>query len=312
MAATTIPLTVQSVNNKNLATAVTEIFTVERMNGIIANQNLNNSVTITDSNSAADTVVHTSWSFTFRGERLSTLYWSATYVSTTATVNVYTDSARGNRVATGTCTIGGGQNVDCFLAEVNNSGISGYVIVDKDLVTSPVGTLTLVGNVTSKDLQLSGATQFEYYNPTNGKSTKYTVTESVAAIQLLVNPSEWLEATRTLTSAELLAGHTTPIEVIAAPAVGTYIDVISAEAFVDYNSAAYATNTSLSLVTTHASYLWTAATVLAATGDVRQKFAVAAGSVDAATSLKAQVSTADPITGDSPVTVKVVYRIATV
>ena len=69
MSTLTVPLTVRSVNNVNVTTAYTEIFPVDRMYGIRSNQNANNSMTFTDSNSAANTVDHTSWTFTFRGER---------------------------------------------------------------------------------------------------------------------------------------------------------------------------------------------------------------------------------------------------
>jgi len=49
----------------------------------------------------------------------------------------------------------------------------------------------------------------------------------------------------TLSSAQILASNTTPIELIAAPGAGYMIDVLSLVFKFNYNSIAYATNTSM-------------------------------------------------------------------
>lgn len=52
--------------------------------------------------------------------------------------------------------------------------------------------------------------------------------------------SQGLQATVTLTAAQILALHSTPISIIAAPGAGKAILPTKVEAFYDYNSAAYA------------------------------------------------------------------------
>lgn len=114
----------------------------------------------------------------------------------------------------------------------------------------------------------------------------------------------------TLSTAQVLAANSTPIEVVPAPGVGRAnipVIVIASVAFV---SAAYATNTSLTVGYGGAGII-TITGILAATSS---KVAMAAGTVPAVTTATAQnaainvsVATGNPITGDSPVTVSVMY-----
>lgn len=311
MSALTVPLTVKSVNGKNVSSSFIEVFPIDRMYGIRPNQNLLSSMSFVDSNAAANTVDHSSWLFSFRGERPSALYWSASFVGTDATVSVFSNSSRTNIVASGSCVIGGLADVDCFLSEVNNSGISGYVKVDKDLATSPVGTISISGQVASKDLQLAGQTEFVVVQA-NGSVIKYTVEESVSAIQVLIGAGELLEAEVVLTPAQVLALNASPIDVISAPAAGSYIDVVSAQAIVDFATTAYDTQTTLSLVFTAGTESMTCATILAATADKIGKFTEVAGEIKSATSLKVQTKTGEALNGDSPVTIKVLYRLVSI
>src|SRR5574343_256683 len=57
-----------------------------------------------------------------------------------------------------------------------------------------------------------------------------------------------LTATRTLTSAEILSLHTTPIEIIPAQGAGTFISVLYVVYYMQYNTTPYATDTTLRIV----------------------------------------------------------------
>jgi hypothetical protein len=114
----------------------------------------------------------------------------------------------------------------------------------------------------------------------------------------------------TLSSAQVLAANGTPIEVVPAPGVGRANIPIVAIASVAFVSAAYATNTSLTVGYGGAGIL-TITGILAATSS---KVATAAGTIPAVAIATAQnaainvsVATGNPITGDSPVTVSVLY-----
>ena len=135
---------------------------------------------------------------------------------------------------------------------------------------------------------------------------------------LIEGPSEPLNvAVRTLTAAEVLALHTTPIEVVEAPTAGQYVIVEGIFASLDFDSAAYAG--------------------VAATEDFEFRYTNAAGteimdvettgfltaSADAVRWTPADASVVTPVaaapvvvrlpsavtTGDSPVTFRVYYRI---
>lgn len=118
----------------------------------------------------------------------------------------------------------------------------------------------------------------------------------------------------TLSSAQVLAANGTPIEVVPAPGVGRANLIIVAYASVAFVSAAYATNTTLTVGYGGVGLL-SIAGILAATAS---KVAMAAGTIPAVAIATAQnaaivasVATGNPITGDSPVTVTVMYTTIT-
>jgi len=123
-------------------------------------------------------------------------------------------------------------------------------------------------------------------------------------------------ATVTLTSAQVLALNTTPIELVPAPWAWKYINVLSVVGTVDYNSAAYATNVTLEFRYTNGS--WTKVTAdIAALIDATADKAVSVKGVEAATVLTAnapvvvRTATGNPATGNSPVKFHVVYEVIT-
>ncbi len=117
----------------------------------------------------------------------------------------------------------------------------------------------------------------------------------------------------TLTPTQVKALNATPIEVVPAPGVGRANVMLLAIASVAYVSAAYATNTTLTVGYTGG--LVSITGILAATSS---KIATAAGTVAAVattalqnTAIVVSAATGDPATGDSPVTITVLYTTVT-
>ncbi len=113
----------------------------------------------------------------------------------------------------------------------------------------------------------------------------------------------------TIPTAEVLTLNGTPVVVVPAPGVGRANIVLLAAASVAFVSAAYATNTSLTIG--HAGVGITITGILAATSS---KIAAGAGTFAAVATTAAQnaaitvsVASGNPATGDSPVTVTVLY-----
>jgi len=126
------------------------------------------------------------------------------------------------------------------------------------------------------------------------------------------------EKTVKLTSAELLALRAAPKELVAAPGLGQVLQFVSAVGFLDYNSAVYANNGELTIRYTDNSGTAVsdavANTALFHQGDdCYEEF----GKVDPDAELELTVNaalvlsegTGEAITGDSPMTIKIFYRI---
>jgi len=121
----------------------------------------------------------------------------------------------------------------------------------------------------------------------------------------------------TIASADVLHLNTTPIEIVAAPGAGYAIEVISASMKMVYNSATYATNTSLELITAGATNSQ-ASTVIKNSASTIRRFADATTLASATATqlvdnaaLNVTVASGDPTAGDSDITVYVTYRIIT-
>lgn len=121
-------------------------------------------------------------------------------------------------------------------------------------------------------------------------------------------------AKTTLSAAQVLASFTTPIAIVAAPGANKAIVVHRVTAYLDYGSAAYATNTTMEVRYTNGSGTKVSADIaslLAATADKIQSV----GGIEAETTLTAnaavviRTATGNPVTGDSPIYVSVDYSI---
>lgn len=119
----------------------------------------------------------------------------------------------------------------------------------------------------------------------------------------------------TISTAQVLAANTTPVELVAAPGAGKCLEFLSAAMFIDYNSATYATNGDITIQTgttgTAQSDTVAAADFLFKTADFYRMVQVLSADtqLDANESLVWAVGTGDPVTGDSPVYVHVAYRV---
>jgi hypothetical protein len=121
----------------------------------------------------------------------------------------------------------------------------------------------------------------------------------------------------TLTAAQVLASFTTPIALVAAPASWKYTVVDKVTVSVDYNSAAYATNTTLEIRYTN--WSWTKVTadvawILTATADkaVSVWWIEAELVHTAAAAVVVCTATWNPITWNSPIKIRTLYRTLTI
>lgn len=128
-----------------------------------------------------------------------------------------------------------------------------------------------------------------------------------------------LEASLTIPTASVLTLNATPLTIVAAPGAGKYIEVISASTSITFVSAAYATNTTLQLISEGATIAQMQDTsALVSTVSKITIFQHPTGAtagqtqVLANTALQVKVGTGNPTTGDSNIIVKVAYRIVTV
>jgi hypothetical protein len=128
------------------------------------------------------------------------------------------------------------------------------------------------------------------------------------------------EATVTITTAQVLQLNTTPIQIIAAPGAGKYIEVVSASVSVTYNSIPYITNTILILINTGAvARQFTNTGALQTTVTTNFLF-VPSNQINASTdtqcitntALNVSTATGNTTLGNSDIKVKVIYRIVTI
>lgn len=183
--ANAIILNVLSVNNSNLTAAVPTVFEISKLGSIRANQNTKTAYTITPASAlgtgawslyfAPQLQVPTKLYFTISSETISEVDYN--------TVKVYSNSGLTSLVAQGTAA----DTAAITLVEKNESGIAGKIAATT-FSAAGNSTLTIANFATSKNLGLNGESEF-VYSEYDGKVLKYTVDETVAEIEALINPA---------------------------------------------------------------------------------------------------------------------------
>lgn len=120
-------------------------------------------------------------------------------------------------------------------------------------------------------------------------------------------------ASLTIATADVLTLNSVPLTIVDAVA-GYAIEVISASVSIVFNSAAYAANTTLTLLHSGASFEQAASTTLDATVTQIANFAKGTPSdsqtqILSGVDLNVSARTGDPTTGDSDIEVFVLYRL---
>jgi hypothetical protein len=179
-----IILTVASVNNANLTSTRVESFDSDTMYGVMANQNTQTTLATITNTAPATCGGASSWAL--YGIKNGTYYVGTIIDGSKYWVKIYDNSNLTHVIASGYRATDTGVVI---LTPENESGINGTVTVTT-LVDDMASTNTLViSNYTAtKDLELAGSTQFVVID-TNNRTTKYTVSETVAEIADLVNGS---------------------------------------------------------------------------------------------------------------------------
>jgi len=125
--------------------------------------------------------------------------------------------------------------------------------------------------------------------------------------------ASYLEVTRTLTSAEILALRTTAIPLLTAPGVNKYYELISVSAYNNYNSTTYNAGTDVLNLEVNGVALWTLPNTFieatSSTATYGTKVADALIATNNAVNLR--MSSADPTTGNGTIKISVIYRIIT-
>lgn len=246
------------------------------------------------------------------------------YTGSAWRVHICTDEQTGNK------NIDGARLID---ASVTSTALAGSIAITKMAVLTSRGCIpygTVNGVWSSLDAKTAGYLLIGDGTDLKSVASSGDVTVSsagvfsigagkVTAAMLAYAPQEYFEASLTIVSASVLTLNATPITIVAAPGVGKYIEVVSATSAMTFVSAAYATNTTVQLISAGADVAQLQDTaILLSTVTKNTKFkdvtSATAGQtqiIDNA-ALQVKVATGNPITGDSILEVKIIYRIVTI
>ncbi len=150
----------------------------------------------------------------------------------------------------------------------------------------------------------------------NGSGVTTIGAGKVTPSMLSFSLESYLYTSLSLTSVQILALNTTPQTIIAAPGSGKWIEIISATTDMNFDTAAYATNTTLQIINEGSAVAQLQDTsALIATVDKVTKFQdvtpATAGQTQITknSAVQLKVATGDPTAGSGTLTVHVIYRI---
>jgi hypothetical protein len=192
-------------------------------------------------------------------------------------------------ITRGHIIVGGAANAPTSL----DANTSGYLLIGDG---ADLGSVAMSGDVT---ISSTGVT-------TIGAGV-------VDAAMLSFSLASYLEVSRTLTSAEILALRTTAITLLSAPGANKYYELISVSAYNNYNSTTYNAGTDVLNLEVNGVALWTLpntfieATSSTATYGTKVVDALIATN----TAVNLRMSSADPTTGNGTIKVSAIYRIIT-
>lgn len=176
------------------------------------------------------------------------------------------------------------------------------------------------GSITNAALAAGAVTDAKVTDVSGTKLTNATVSLAKldSSLQLTISAIQIYTVTRVVTSAEILTGNATPIDLIAAPGAGFAIHVISVTEQVFFNTTVYATNTTYDIkaqTATVGQYRSTGG-LLATVNTKRivpQFTTFAAGSTQIVENVPIQffVPAGDPTAGDSDIEITLNYRVVT-
>ncbi len=157
-------------------------------------------------------------------------------------------------------------------------------------------------------------------DPLNKQNTPAKLRQVIGDISDTMFSGKTYEATLTIPTASVLTLNSIPLNIVAAPGAGKYIEVISASSILTYVSIVYVTNIVLGLWNTGAGTpLATNSSSLVSTASRISNFTFPTNISGTTTTqmlentaLQVKVSTGDPSLGNSGIVVKVLYRIVTI
>lgn len=195
--------------------------------------------------------------------------------------------------------------------KVNDSATSFNILGDDNFIGAGSKNVSILGN---NNEVIDGASNVSIINSDNQKVSEDNI--------MIVDGNKMSNcrvqcASLTIPTAEVLTLNSVPVEIVAAPGAGYAVQVINAAFNIDFNSVAYATNTTLEVVTNTA----TTAQVKCEITSTSNQFGTLSSAVignptetqiieNAA--LNVSVQTGDPTAGNSDIEIKVLYRIISV
>lgn len=283
---------------------------------------------LTTSQAASDLVIEAiydsaAWSVII-SQDVNTSQWVTTSmiqdlaVTTNKLDNLAVTTGKINNLAVTTAKIDAAavDNTKLALLSVATGNIQNAAIDNTKLGLLSVAT----GNVQNNAITNAKLSQMVAFtikgNDTAFASDPLDLTVSQVQTMLGISSTQVQEATLNLSAAQILLLNTVPLQIVAAPAVGFYIEVISATCQFTFVTTPYATNLDIALVTSGET-IPQFVTQNGLNASVSKIFKLVPNTISLSTDtqirpgfgLDVYVPTGDPTLGDGTIKINVLYRI---